>query len=71
VEVENITGVGLTPLDLLATGSLAAESDRLTWRTAQQQTHLTVGNSLLCQIVVDDERVLAIVTEPRKLMLAE
>ena len=34
-----------------------------TGRTTQQQRHLTVGNGLLGQIVVNDERVLAIVTE--------
>jgi hypothetical protein len=53
VEVENVTGVSLTP-----------------GRAAQEQTHLTVGNGLLCQIVVDDERVLAVVTEPGKRMSA-
>ena len=46
VEIEDVTGVGLT-----------------TGRTTQQQRHLTVSNGLLGQIVVNDERVLAIVTE--------
>lgn len=32
--------------------------------TTEQQRHLTVGNSLLGEIVVDDERVLSIVPEP-------
>lgn len=32
--------------------------------TTEQQRHLTVGNSLLRQIVVDDQGVLAVVTEP-------
>lgn len=32
--------------------------------TTQQQGHLTVGNGLLGQIVVDDQGVLSIVTEP-------
>lgn len=47
VEVENVTGVGLT-----------------SGGTTKQQGHLTVGNGLLGQIVVDDEGVLAVVTEP-------
>jgi hypothetical protein len=47
VEVENVTGVGLTPR-----------------RTPEQQRHLTVGHGLLCQVVVDNERVLAVVAEP-------
>lgn len=34
-----------------------------TWGTTQQQRHLTVGNSLLGQIIVDDQGVLALVTE--------
>uniref|UniRef100_A0A182SVP3 Uncharacterized protein n=1 Tax=Anopheles maculatus TaxID=74869 RepID=A0A182SVP3_9DIPT len=34
-----------------------------TWRTTQQQRHLTVGDGLLGQIVVDDQGVLAVVTE--------
>ena len=38
VQVEDITGVGLT-----------------TGRTTEQQRHLTVGHSLLGQVVVDDE----------------
>jgi len=46
VEVENVSGVGLT-----------------TGGTTQQQGHLTVGDSLLGEIVVDDEGVLAVVTE--------
>jgi hypothetical protein len=54
VEVENVTGVGLSP-----------------GRATKEQRHLTVGNGLLCQIVVDDERVLAVVTEPEMFMLAE
>jgi hypothetical protein len=47
VEVENVTGVGLT-----------------SGGTTQQQGHLTVGDGLLGQIVVNDQGVLAIVTEP-------
>ena len=47
VEVENITGVGLT-----------------TRRPPQQERHLTVGDGLLGQIVVDDKSVLAVITEP-------
>jgi hypothetical protein len=47
VEVEDVTGVGLT-----------------TRGTTEKQRHLTVGNGLLGQIVVDDESVLAVVTEP-------
>ena len=35
-----------------------------TRRTTEKQRHLTVGNGLLCQIVVDDQGVLAVVTEP-------
>mmetsp|Transcript_14062 Transcript_14062/g.32734 ORF Transcript_14062/g.32734 Transcript_14062/m.32734 type:complete len:449 (-) Transcript_14062:207-1553(-) len=46
VEVENISGVGLT-----------------TRRTTKQQRHLTVGNGLLRQIIVEDHGVLAVVTE--------
>lgn len=38
------------------------------WETnrwaAEQQRHLAVGNGLLCQIIVDDQGVLAVVTEP-------
>jgi len=34
-----------------------------TWGTTQQQGHLTVGHSLLGQIVVDDQGVLALVAE--------
>lgn len=47
VEVENVTGVGLTSRG-----------------TTQKQGHLTVGNGLLGQIVVDDDGVAAVVTEP-------
>jgi len=47
VQVENVTGVGLT-----------------TGGTTQKQGHLTVGNGLLGQIVVDDNGVAAVVTEP-------
>jgi hypothetical protein len=43
VEVEDVTGVGLT-----------------TRGTTEKQRHLTVGDGLLGQIVVDDESVLAI-----------
>ena len=32
--------------------------------TTEEKRHLTVGNGLLGQIVVDDERVLSIITEP-------
>ena len=34
-----------------------------TWRTTQQQAHLTVGHRLFGQVVEDDERVLAVVAE--------
>lgn len=34
-----------------------------TRRTTQEQGHLTVGDGLLGQIVVDDQSVLAVVTE--------
>ena len=34
-----------------------------TWWTTQQQWHLTVGNSLLGQIVIDDQSMFAVVTE--------
>lgn len=34
------------------------------WWTTEKQRHLTVGNGLLGQIVVDDDGVLAVVTEP-------
>jgi hypothetical protein len=47
VQVEDITGVGLTSR-----------------RTTEEQRHLTVGNGLLGQIVVDDDGVTAVVTEP-------
>jgi hypothetical protein len=47
VEVENVTGVSLTP-----------------GRTTEEQGHLTVGDGLLRKIVVDNESVLAVVTEP-------
>ena len=47
VQVENVTGVGLTSRG-----------------TTEQQRHLTVGNGLLGQIVVDDNGVAAVVTEP-------
>jgi hypothetical protein len=33
-------------------------------RTTEKQRHLTVGNGLLGQIVVDDDGVLSVVTEP-------
>jgi len=46
VQIEDITGVGLT-----------------TWGTSEKEGHLTVGNGLLGQIVVDDETVHAVVTE--------
>jgi hypothetical protein len=46
VEVENVTGVGLT-----------------TGGTTEKQRHLAVGNGLLCQIIVDDQSVLSVVTE--------
>ena len=38
--------------------------------TAEQEGHLTVGNGLLGKIIVDDQGVLAVVTEPEILMLA-
>jgi len=47
VEVEDVTGVGLT-----------------TGGTTQKQGHLTVGNGLLGQVIVDDDGVTAVVTEP-------
>ena len=47
VEVENVTGVGLT-----------------SGGTPQKQGHLTVGDSLLGEIVEDEDGVLAVVTEP-------
>ena len=46
VEIEDITGVGLT-----------------TWGTSEQEGHLTVGDGLLRQIVVDDETVHTVITE--------
>ena len=46
VEVENVTGVGLTSRG-----------------TTEQERHLTVGDGLLGEIVVDDDGVLAVVTE--------
>jgi hypothetical protein len=47
VEVEDVTGVGLTSR-----------------RTTEKERHLTVGDGLLGQIVVDDDGVLSIVSEP-------
>jgi hypothetical protein len=47
VEVENVTGVGLTSRG-----------------TTEEQGHLTVGNGLLGEIIVDDDGVAAVVTEP-------
>ena len=35
-----------------------------TWRMTEKKRHLAVGHSLLGQIVIDDEGVLAVVTEP-------
>lgn len=35
-------------------------------RTTEKQRHLTVSDGLLGQIIVDDESVLAVVTEPKK-----
>lgn len=46
VEVEDVTGVGLT-----------------TRGTAEQQGHLTVSDGLLGQVVIHNQRVLAVVTE--------
>lgn len=34
------------------------------WRPPQEETHLAVGDSLLGQIIVDDQSVLAVVAEP-------
>lgn len=34
-----------------------------TWRTTEQQRHLTVGHSLLRQVIEDDEGVASVVTE--------
>merc|ERR1712226_1484382 len=47
VEVENVTGVGLT-----------------SWGSTEQEGHLSVGDGLLGQIVVEDDGVAAIVAEP-------
>jgi len=47
VEVENVTGVGLT-----------------TRGTTEQQRHLTVGDGLLGQVIVGDNGMTAVVTEP-------
>merc|ERR1712157_502534 len=47
VEVENVTGVGLT-----------------SWGTTEKEGHLAVSDGLLGQIVVEDDGVAAIVTEP-------
>jgi hypothetical protein len=47
VQVEDITGVGLTSRG-----------------TTEEQRHLTVSNGLLGQIVIDDNGVAAVVTEP-------
>jgi hypothetical protein len=33
-------------------------------RTTEQEGHLTVGNGLLGQVIVDDQGVLSVVTEP-------
>jgi hypothetical protein len=33
--------------------------------TTEQEGHLTVGNGLLGKIIVDDQGVLAVVTEPK------
>ena len=46
VEIEDITGVGLT-----------------TRRTSEEERHLSVGDGLLGEIVVDNEGVLAVVSE--------
>ena len=46
VEIEDVTGVGLT-----------------TWRTSEQERHLTVSDGLLGKIVVNDKSVHAVVTE--------
>lgn len=54
VEVEDVTGVGLTSR-----------------RATEKEGHLTVGDGLLGQIVVDDDGVLSVITEPLTcLMLA-
>ena len=34
------------------------------WRSSKQERHLSVGNGLLGQIVVDDQGVLSVVSEP-------
>jgi hypothetical protein len=47
MEVEDITGVGLT-----------------SWGSSEEQRHLSVGDGLLREIVVHDEGVLGVVTEP-------
>jgi hypothetical protein len=46
VEIEDITGVGLT-----------------TGGTSEEEGHLSVGDCLLGEIVVDDQGVLAVVSE--------
>jgi len=46
VEIEDITGVGLT-----------------TGGSSQEEGHLSVGDGLLRQIVIDDQGVLAVVSE--------
>src|SRR5579871_5833102 len=35
-----------------------------TRRTAEKQRHLTIGNSLLGQVIIDDNCMLSIITEP-------
>ena len=47
MEVENISGVGLTSR-----------------RTTEEEGHLTVGDGLLGEIVVEDDGVLSVVPEP-------
>lgn len=35
-----------------------------TWWTSEQERHLSVGHSLLSQIIVNDDGVLSVVSEP-------
>lgn len=51
---EDISG----PHHILSRVSLTA------WGTTEQQRHLTVGNGLLGEVIVDNKSVLAVVTEP-------
>jgi hypothetical protein len=64
VEVENAR-LGLANIQTHGTDDHLLSGISLTARgTTQQQRHLTVSNGLLGQIVVDDDGVAAVVTEP-------